>query len=189
MGKKAKLQFVTAFAIACAMVALLRADVTAIYSIAPTTVQNGVASNEARAEVQGRVVKVVDGDTIAILSSATETTSVPPVAHHKIRLHGIDAPAKSQAFGQKSRQHLSSLIFGKDVRVKYKSRDKYGRILGMVYARNRASCRSAYRLVRKGREFCQMALTVSHRPCHKGLTLGSLMLSCETVLGHGALER
>ena len=54
-------------------------------------------------------------------------------AQHKIRFHGIDAPEKSQAFGQKSKQHLSSLVFGKDVRVKYKSRDKYGRILGTVY--------------------------------------------------------
>ena len=52
---------------------------------------------------------------------------------HKIRLYGIDAPEKSQAFGQKSKQHLSSLVFGKDVCVKYKSRDKYGRILGTVY--------------------------------------------------------
>ena len=54
-------------------------------------------------------------------------------AQHKIRLYGIDAPESRQAFGQKSKQHLSSLVFGKDVRVAYKSRDKYGRILGTVY--------------------------------------------------------
>ena len=81
------------------------------------------ASNGA--EVRGRAVKVADGDTITILGAAK--------AQHKIRLYGIDAPEKSQAFGQKSKQHLSSLVFGKDVCVKYKSLDKYGRILGTVY--------------------------------------------------------
>ena len=46
------------------------------------------------AEIVGRIVKVADGDTLTILSSATGTgtTGVPPVAQHKIRLHGIDAP-------------------------------------------------------------------------------------------------
>ena len=46
------------------------------------------------AEIAGRTVKVADGDTLTILSSATGTgtTGVPPVAQHKIRLHGIDAP-------------------------------------------------------------------------------------------------
>ena len=103
------------------------------------------------AEIHGRVVRISDGDTLTILSPATGTgttgvppvasaratgtgtTGVSPVAQHKIRLYGIDAPEKSQAFGAASKHHLSSLVFGKDVRVKYKSRDKYGRILGTVY--------------------------------------------------------
>ena len=85
------------------------------------------------AEIRGRVVRIADGDTLTILSQATGTTGVPPVAQHKIRLYGIDAPESHQAFGQKSKHHLSSLVFGKDVRVAYKSRDKYGRILGTVY--------------------------------------------------------
>ena len=44
------------------------------------------------AEIVGRIVKVADGDTLTILTPATGTTGVPPVAQHKIRLHGIDAP-------------------------------------------------------------------------------------------------
>lgn len=81
------------------------------------------------AEVRGRVVKVADGDTITVLDAANE--------QHKIRLQGIDAPEKSQAFGTASRKHLLSLVFGRDVRVKYKTRDKYGRILGTVYVDGR----------------------------------------------------
>ena len=79
----------------------------------------------ARAELRGRVVKVADGDTLTILG--------PDNTQYKIRLNGIDAPEKSQAFGQKSKERLSSLVFNRDVVVKWKSKDKYGRILGVVY--------------------------------------------------------
>ena len=100
------------------------------------------------AEIHGRVVRIADGDTLTrpplgqrasrpLGGAITGTTGVPPVAQHKIRLYGIDAPESHQAFGQKSKHHLSSLVFGKDVRVAYKSRDKYGRILGIVYVDGR----------------------------------------------------
>lgn len=50
----------------------------------------------ARIELKGRVVKVSDGDTITILDAGNN--------QNKIRLNGIDAPEKSQAFDQKSRE-------------------------------------------------------------------------------------
>ena len=77
------------------------------------------------AVLTGRVVRVADGDTITVLDAAN--------AQHKIRFHGIDAPESHQAFGQKSKQHLSHYVFGKDVAVTWKSKDKYGRILGTVW--------------------------------------------------------
>ena len=89
------------------------------------------------AEIRGRVVKVADGDTLTVLAAAGRAGSMnpppPATTQHKIRLNGIDAPESHQAFGNVSKKHLSSLVFGKDVRVKYKSRDKYGRILGTIY--------------------------------------------------------
>ena len=89
------------------------------------------------AEIRGRVVRVADGDTITILATPGRAGSMNPPSptptQHKIRLNGIDAPEKSQAFGNVSKKHLSSLVFGKDVRVKYTKRDKYGRILGTIY--------------------------------------------------------
>src|SRR5277367_3511819 len=60
-------------------------------------------------ELVGRVVAIADGDTLTILDA--EKTQ------HKIRLAGIDAPKKGQAFGTKSREKLASKVFGKDVRV------------------------------------------------------------------------
>ena len=75
--------------------------------------------------LKGRVVSVADGDTITILGD--ENTQ------YKIRLNAIDAPEKSQAFGQKSKQQLSNYVFGKDITVTWKSKDKYGRVLGTVF--------------------------------------------------------
>jgi endonuclease YncB( thermonuclease family) len=69
-------------------------------------------------------VGVADGDTIAVLDANYQ--------QHKIRLNGIDAPEKGQAFGNVSKQNLSRLVFGKDVTVEWHKRDRYGRLVGKV---------------------------------------------------------
>ena len=79
----------------------------------------------AQAEtLTGRVVRITDGDTIVVLDSSK--------VQHKIRLTGIDAPERGQAFGTKSKEHLSDLIAGKSVVVDYSKYDRYQRILGKV---------------------------------------------------------
>jgi endonuclease YncB( thermonuclease family) len=65
---------------------------------------------------------VIDGDTIIILDTNKE--------QFKIRLSGIDAPEKKQAFGNVSKQSLSEMIAGKQVNVVYNKRGRYGRIIG-----------------------------------------------------------
>ena len=72
----------------------------------------------------GRVVRVTDGDTIVVLDANK--------VQHKIRLQGIDAPERGQAFGTKSKEHLSDLVAGKSVVVDYSKSDRYQRILGKV---------------------------------------------------------
>ena len=74
--------------------------------------------------IEGRVVGVADGDTITVLN-ASDT-------QHKIRLAGIDAPEKHQPFGQRSKESLSDLVFGRAVMVETDERDKYGRNVGKV---------------------------------------------------------
>lgn len=74
--------------------------------------------------LQGRVVAVSDGDTIKLLDADHN--------QYKIRLMGIDAPEKAQAYGQKSKQHLSGLVFGRDVAVEWHKRDRYQRIIGKI---------------------------------------------------------
>ena len=82
-------------------------------------------SNFANAKtIEGLVVGVADGDTITILDQQKNT--------YKIRLQGIDAPEKKQAFGEKSKQSLHDLVHSKQVRIEYDKEDKYGRIVGKV---------------------------------------------------------
>lgn len=59
-----------------------------------------------------KVVKVKDGDTIgALYNSPTGPVEVP------VRFAEIDAPEKTQAFGQVAKAKLSDLVFGKEVTV------------------------------------------------------------------------
>ena len=74
--------------------------------------------------IQGKVVRVVDGDTITILDESK--------VQHKVRLNRIDAPEKSQAFGEVSRKHLANMVAGKFVKIEWEKKDKYERILGEV---------------------------------------------------------
>ena len=96
-------------------------------------------------DLLGKVVKVADGDTITVLAggsqlvatatggtrSCASETDVP--TQYKIRLQGIDAPEKGQAFGKVSRQYLAGMVAGREVRVAWNKRDKYDRILGTVF--------------------------------------------------------
>ena len=74
--------------------------------------------------IEGLVVGVSDGDTITVLDQQKNS--------YKIRLQGIDAPEKKQAFGEKSKQSLHDLVHSKQVRIEYDKEDKYGRIVGKV---------------------------------------------------------
>ena len=75
-------------------------------------------------QLVGKVIKVTDGDTVNVLTSDNEI--------HKIRLSGIDAPEKKQAFGNRSKQALAELIDGKTVNVQYNKLDKYQRAVGKI---------------------------------------------------------
>lgn len=82
-------------------------------------------SQSALAEViVGRVVAVSDGDTLTVLDAAKR--------QHRVRLAGIDAPEKNQAFGEDSKQNLARLVFGKSVNIEWEKTDRYGRVVGKV---------------------------------------------------------
>ena len=78
----------------------------------------------ARAEeFSGTVVRVADGDTITVQRDSHAMT---------VRLVGIDAPEKGQAYGQGAKQFAASLAFGQTVTVRVSGHDRYRRIVGEV---------------------------------------------------------
>ena len=76
------------------------------------------------AQIHGVVVGVTDGDTITLLDEQRVA--------HKVRLAGIDAPEKHQDFGQRSKQNLSAMAFGRQADVETYKVDRYGRWIGKV---------------------------------------------------------
>ncbi|MGB2819137.1 MAG: thermonuclease family protein [Burkholderiaceae bacterium] len=70
-------------------------------------------------QLRGKVVAVADGDTITLLDEQRQ--------QHRIRLDGIDAPERSQPFGQRARQSLAGLAHGREAVAECPKTDKYGR--------------------------------------------------------------
>jgi micrococcal nuclease len=82
--------------------------------------------------IVGRVVKVVDGDTIAVQLGA---------ARAKVRYIGVDTPETKdprrpvQCYGQQAADFNARLVAGERVRLvrDVEARDRYGRLLAYVY--------------------------------------------------------
>lgn len=92
-------------------------------------------SFNSHADIRGRVVRILDGDTLEVLQQNGELT--------RVRLNGIDAPEKAQPFGQRSRQALTEMTAGKVVHIAGNNRDRYDRLLGTVwYDIKRYQCRT-----------------------------------------------
>ena len=98
----------------------------------PAHAQTGISPTLSRPPPQKRsekllhlrVVGVHDGDTLTGLDEAR--------TQFKIRLDAIDAPEIKQPFGQASKKALADKVFGKDVVVVAKTKDRYGRTVGHI---------------------------------------------------------
>ena len=86
----------------------------------------------------GKVVGVIDGDTIDVLHNGQA---------ERIRLNGIDCPEKGQPFGKKANEATSTLAFGKDATVLPYKRDRHGRTVADVLVND---TKLSYELVRLG---------------------------------------
>ena len=75
-------------------------------------------------ELRGRVVGITDGDTLTLLEGGNRQI--------RIRLAEIDTPERRQPYGDRARQALSDLAFGKVARVAVVDTDRYGRTVGRV---------------------------------------------------------
>ena len=78
-----------------------------------------------------KVIRVYDGDTITALNAGQKQS---------IRLVGIDTPEKSrkknepgQPYSQKATKFLAGMVLNQDVSIQDYGKDRYGRVLGVVY--------------------------------------------------------
>ena len=71
-----------------------------------------------------KVVGVHDGDTVTVLRNGHDQV--------RIRLSGIDAPERGQAFGQQAKGLMSRLVFGRNVSVRVVDHDRYRRTVARL---------------------------------------------------------
>ena len=76
-------------------------------------------------ELQGHVVSIADGDTFTLLTANKQQV--------RVRLAEIDTPESGQPYGNRAKQALADLVFGKDVRIEVQVIDRYGRTVGRPY--------------------------------------------------------
>ncbi len=74
----------------------------------------------------GRVVVVTDGDTLVVEPESGGDRV-------KVRLHGIDAPERKQPYGEASRGFAIDIALFKSVEIEETARDRYGRIVAIVW--------------------------------------------------------
>ena len=117
----------------------------------------------------GKVIGVADGDTIKIRTVKGDI---------KIRLYGIDTPEKRQAFGNKAKKITNAMVRGRVVQVKGLDRDRYGRLVALVWVDdvllNEALIRNGYAWVYRKyckKSFCSTWLKYEHeaRAGRKGM--------------------
>lgn len=121
-----------AFLVACSSHPSSTNSNTANPISAPSNGSSLTPASRGPSKLVGLVVTVTDGDTIDVLDEQH--------ASSRIRLKGIDAPEKRQAFGNVARQNLVDLVAGKAVLVEWQKLDQYGRIIGKVSYDNRDIC-------------------------------------------------
>ena len=83
----------------------------------------GVTQHTSAGTLSGYVVEVGDGDNITVSNQKR------PV---RVKLLGVDAPEKTQAFDEVATQHLRDLILNKFVTVQYSGLGQHGVLIGKV---------------------------------------------------------
>ncbi len=91
-------------------------------------------------EITGKVVSVIDGNTVEVIAEDNET--------YKILLHGIDCPELEQEYGDKARKLLERLALKKNVQVKIQGKDRWGNRLGVLVIDGKEDPR--YELLKEG---------------------------------------
>jgi endonuclease YncB( thermonuclease family) len=88
----------------------------------------------------GKVTAITDGDTFKLIDQDSTL--------HRVRIANIDCPERKQPFSAKAKQFTSDAIFGKIIKVEVLKKDRYGRLIGIVFYND--SLTLNHELVRNG---------------------------------------
>ncbi|MFN5168218.1 MAG: thermonuclease family protein [Cyclobacteriaceae bacterium] len=83
-----------------------------------------VAEARPDPEIVGKVVNVIDGNTIEIVSG--------DLGKFKIYFQGIDAPELGQEYGDKAKKAMEKIILNKSVVVQITGKDRLGHRIGVI---------------------------------------------------------
>ncbi|MEO7991867.1 MAG: thermonuclease family protein [Chryseolinea sp.] len=78
--------------------------------------------------ISGKVVTVIDGNTLEVIGDDNETI--------KISLVGIDCPELGQEYGEKAKKFMEKMILEKNVTVVLQGKDRWGNYLAIVTMNN-----------------------------------------------------
>lgn len=79
--------------------------------------------------LDARVLEVYDGDSLLVSDAGQR--------RYAVRIAGIDAPERHQAYADVSRLALRALLHGREVRIEPVKVDAYGRTVGRVFVAGR----------------------------------------------------
>ena len=84
-------------------------------------------------DLQGKVVAVIDGNTLQIVCQNDQT--------HIVQLMGIDSPELSQEYGEESKKYLEKIALGRKVKVSIEGEDWRGNPLAVVLVNGKRDVR------------------------------------------------
>ena len=84
-----------------------------------------VFTSVAQQYIEGCVVRVADGDTFTIVDKYKKKI--------RVRFFGIDCPEIGQDYAHTAKSFTSSRTLNKTVKVEVKSKDRYGRVVGVIW--------------------------------------------------------
>ena len=98
-----------------------------VLSILSVVLVNGILWASPQ-EISGKVLSVIDGNTLEFQTSDNET--------FKLVLAGIDAPELNQEFGEEARKLLDKVVTGEAATVVIEGKDRLGNRIGSLLYRN-----------------------------------------------------
>lgn len=93
--------------------------------VTPPTKQDEEKAKPKERVLKGRVVKVVAGDELWVMPAGG--------AKQVVKMIRIAAPKAGEPYFDESVDFLSGLVFGKTVEVRWRTKDKAGRVYGTVF--------------------------------------------------------